>query len=298
MPILSGRARIAGLVGWPVAHSRSPRLHNFWLERHGIDGAYVPLAVPPESLSAAIRGLAAAGFAGCNVTIPHKETAARLCDSLTDTARRIGAVNTLVFRNGKIDGSSTDGEGFLANLRAHGVDPAAGPALVLGAGGAARAVAAALIDAGARVSLTNRTPGRAEALCRLFPPLALLPWEARNAALADQALLVNTTAAGMQGLPPLELDLGAADARLTVADIVYAPSETPLLAGARARGLKTVPGLGMLLHQAVPGFTAWFGVRPVVDPEVVAFVAADRAPGPPQGQAPGPAQGTNHGRMT
>ncbi|MGH7104810.1 MAG: shikimate dehydrogenase [Acetobacteraceae bacterium] len=300
MPILSARARVAGLVGWPVAHSRSPRLQNFWLERHGIDGAYVPLAVPPASLPAAIRGLAAAGFAGCNVTIPHKEAAAGLCDSVTDAARRIGAVNTLVFHNGKIDGSSTDGEAFLANLRAHGVDPAAGPALVLGAGGAARAVVAALLDAGAHVSITNRTSGRAEALCRVFPALTPLPWEARSAALAGQALLVNTTAAGMQGRPPFDLDLGAADARLTVADLVYAPPETPLLARAKIRGLKIVPGLGMLLHQAVPGFEAWFGVRPVVDPEVIAFVAAslaaDWAPGAPQGRTAEQDRGTNPGR--
>ncbi|MGH7083425.1 MAG: shikimate dehydrogenase [Acetobacteraceae bacterium] len=289
MPILSGRARVAGLIGWPVAHSRSPRLHNFWLERHGIDGAYIPLPVPPESLPAALRGLTASGFAGCNVTLPHKEAAALFCDSLAHEARRIGAVNTLVFRRGKIHGSSTDGEGFLANLRAHGVDPAAGPVLVLGAGGAARAVAAALLEAGAQVSITNRTPERAEALCRLFPTLTPLAWKARHAALAGQALLVNTTAAGMQGKPPLDLDLGSADARLAVADIVYVPPETPLLAEAKARGLKIVPGLGMLLHQAVPGFAAWFGVRPAVDPEVIAIVAtslaADAAPAPPQSQA-------------
>ncbi|MGH7067531.1 MAG: shikimate dehydrogenase [Acetobacteraceae bacterium] len=277
MPILSGRARIAGLLGWPVAHSRSPRLHGFWLERYGIDGAYVPLATPPASLPAAIRGLAAAGFAGCNVTIPHKEAAARLCDALTGEARRIAAVNTLVFRDGKIHGSSTDGAGFLAGLRAHGVDPAAGPALVLGAGGAARAVVATLLEAGARVSITNRTPGRAEGLCRLFPTLRPLAWEARNAALADVALLVNTTAAGMLGVPALEVDLSRAPATLAVADIVYAPQETPLLAAAKARGLTIVPGLGMLLHQAVPGFEAWFGIRPCVDQELIAFIAADLA---------------------
>lgn len=280
MPILSGRARISGLLGWPVAHSRSPRLHGFWLERYRIDGTYVPLAAPPVSLPAAIRGLAAAGFAGCNVTLPHKEAAARLCDTLTGEARRIGAVNTLVFRDGKIDGSSTDGAGFLANLRAHGVDPAAGPALVLGAGGAARAVVGALLDAGAEVAITNRTPGRAEALCRLFPTLTPLAWDARSAALAGVALLVNTTAAGMIGAPALELDLARAPATLAVADLVYAPPETPLLAAAKARGLTIVPGLGMLLHQAVPGFEAWFGVRPCVDQEVIAFIAADLAADP------------------
>ncbi|MDA8050961.1 MAG: shikimate dehydrogenase [Rhodospirillales bacterium] len=277
MPILSGRARVAGLLGWPVAHSRSPRLHGFWLERYGIDGAYVPLPVPPGALTTAVRGLLAAGFAGCNVTIPHKEAAYALCDSLAGSARRIEAVNTLVFRNGKIHGSSTDGAAFLANLRDHGVDPAAGPALVLGAGGASRDILAALIDTGIRVSVTNRTPDRPEALRRIFPSLAILPWEARAAALADHALLVNTTAAGMAGEAALEIDLARAPASLTVADIVYVPLLTPLLAAAGNRGLCTVPGLGMLLHQAVPGFAAWFGVEPSADRALFEFVAADLA---------------------
>jgi len=276
MPILSGRARLAGLLGWPVAHSRSPRLHNFWLERYGIDGAYVPLAAPPAALPTAIRGLAAAGFAGCNVTLPHKEAAYALCDTASDQARRIAAVNTLVFRDGKIHGSSTDGEGFLANLRDHGVDPAK-PALVLGAGGAARDIAAALIDAGASVSIANRTPARLDRLLRLLPALTPLAWEARSAALATHALLVNTTAAGMSGQPPLDIDLARAPASLVVADIVYAPLVTPLLAAAESRGLATVPGLGMLLHQAVPGFAAWFGTTPRVDRALFDFIAADLA---------------------
>lgn len=280
MPILSGRARVAGIVGWPVAHSRSPCLHGFWLERYGIDGAYVPLAVPPTSLPAAIRGLAAAGFAGCNVTLPHKEAAFALCDRATDAARRIEAVNTLVFRDGNIEGSSTDGAGFLANLRAHGVDPTK-PALVLGAGGAARDIAAALIDAGASVSIANRTPGRLDRLRRLFPALTPLPWEARSAALGDFALLVNTTSAGMAGRPALEIDLARAPPSLIVADIVYAPPVTPLLAAAERCGLTTVPGLGMLLYQAVPGFAAWFGVTPSVDRDLTDFVAADLATSAP-----------------
>jgi len=277
MPIPSGRARVAGILGWPVAHSRSPRLHGFWLGRYGIDGAYVPLPVPPDKLPAALRGLLAAGFAGCNVTLPHKEAASALCDHLAGPAARIGAVNTLVFRDGKIHGSSTDGAGFLANLHDHGVDPGAGPALVLGAGGAARDVVAALIEAGAPVSVTNRTPGRAEALRRRFPTLGVLPWEARHAALGDCMLLVNTTRAGMAGEAALEIDLARAPASLTVADIVYVPLKTPLLAAAEARGLCTVPGLGMLLHQAVPGFAAWFGVTPAVDRALFDFVAADLA---------------------
>ncbi|MGH7117925.1 MAG: shikimate dehydrogenase [Acetobacteraceae bacterium] len=278
MPILSGRARVAGLLGWPVAHSLSPRLHGFWLDRHRIDGAYVPLAVPPAALPSAICGLAAAGFAGCNLTIPHKEAACALCDHVTDAARRIGAVNTLVFRDGKIHGSSTDGAAFLANLRDHGVDPAS-PTLVLGAGGAAREIVAALIDAGASISITNRTPERLEALRHLFPALTVLPWEARSAALADHALLVNTTAAGMSGQPALEIDVAQAPATMVVADIVYVPSVTPLLAAAQRRGMRTVPGLGMLLHQAVPGFAAWFGVTPSVDRELFDFVAAGSVAG-------------------
>lgn len=280
MPILSGRARVAGLLGWPVAHSRSPRLHGFWLERHRIDGAYVPLAVPPAALPAAIRGLAAAGFAGCNLTIPHKEVGYALCDDATDEARRIGAVNTLVFRDGKIHGSSTDGAAFLANLSDHGIAQAS-PTLVLGAGGAAREIVAALIDAGASVSITNRTPERLESLLRLFPALTALPWAARSAALADHALLVNTTAAGMAGQPALDIDLERAPATLAVADIVYVPLVTPLLAAAQRRGLRTVPGLGMLLHQAVPGFAAWFGATPSVDRELFDFVAADCPAGAP-----------------
>ena len=275
MPILTGKARLAGILGWPVSHSRSPPLHGFWLERHGIDGVYVPLPVREEDFAAAVRGLAAAGFAGANVTIPHKLAAFAVCDVVDASARRAGAVNTLVFRDGRIDGSNTDGSGFIANLRAHGVDPAAGPALVLGGGGSARAVVAALQDAGAPVSLANRTRARADTLAADLPGLTVLDWDARDAALADHALVVNTTSLGMAGNPALGLDLDRAPAGMAVADIVYVPLETPLLAAARARGLRTVEGLGLLLHQAVPGFTAWFGVEPIVDNELRRFVAAD-----------------------
>jgi shikimate dehydrogenase len=275
MPILSGRARIAGVTGWPVAHSRSPRLHGFWLERHGIDGAYVPLPIRPESFDAAIRGLAASGFAGLNVTIPHKVAAFAICDTLDESAERAGAVNTLVFQDGRIAGSNTDGWGFVANLRAHGVDPGAGPALVLGAGGAARAIAASLQDCGAPVTVANRSAERTDELTRSLPGLTVLPWEQRSAALADHALVVNTTSLGMTGEPTLDLDLDGASAGLAVADIVYVPLETPLLAAARERGLTAVEGLGMLLYQAVPGFRAWFGVEPVVDDDLRRFVEAD-----------------------
>jgi shikimate dehydrogenase len=278
MTILTGKARLAGITGWPVSHSRSPRLHGFWLERYGIDGAYLPLPIAPDAFPAAIRGLMLAGFAGVNVTIPHKVAAFALCDSVDTSARLAGAVNTMVFENGRITGSNTDGWGFLENLRAHAVDPAAGPALILGAGGSARAIAAVLLGLGVRVSVANRTRARAENLAGELPGLAVIEWAARDQALADTALLVNTTSLGMQGHPPLEIDLDRGASGLTVADIVYVPLETPLLAAARARGIRCVEGLGMLLHQAVPGFRAWFGVDPVVDAALRRFVAADLLP--------------------
>jgi shikimate dehydrogenase len=250
-------------------------LHGFWLRRYRIDGAYIPLPIRPGDLPVAVRGLLAAGCAGANVTIPHKLAAFEICDVIDETARRAGAVNTLIFRDGEIAGSNTDGYGFIANLRAHGVDPATGPALLLGAGGSARAVAAALLDAGAPVTVGNRTFARAEALARDLPGLRIVNWEARVAALRDHALLVNTTPLGMIGHEALDLDLSRAPASLVVADNVYVPLETPLLAAARAHGLRCVEGLGMLLHQAVPGFHAWFGVKPEVDDELRQFVAAD-----------------------
>jgi shikimate dehydrogenase len=226
-----------------------------------------------------VRGLAAAGFAGLNVTIPHKEAAFALCDEVAPLARQAGAVNTLVFAEGRILGRNTDGIGFLANLRQSGIDPAAGPVLVLGAGGAARAIAAALLDAGVPVTLCNRTATRAAnlaaALSADLAGCAVLDWPERNAALARHALLVNTTSLGMAGHGALEIDLDRASPALSVADIVYVPLETPLIIAARARGLKTAPGLGMLLHQAAPGFAAWFGVTPEVDDALYRFVAAD-----------------------
>ena len=278
MPILTGKAKVAGIFGWPVGHSRSPRLHGFWLERHGIDGAYVPFPVAPENFASAVRGLHAAGFAGGNVTIPHKLAAFEICDVVDATASRAGAVNLLVFNEAGISGFNTDGSGFLANLRAHAVDPVAGPALLLGAGGGARAIAAALQDLGVTVSLANRTPDRAEALARQLPGLKLLPWADRNAALADHTLVVNCTSLGMHNEGELGLDLSRASANMAVADIVYVPLETRLLAQAREAGLRPVEGLGMLLHQAVPSFAAWFGVTPMVDEKLRRFVAADLMP--------------------
>ena len=275
MTILSGNARLAGIAGWPVGHSRSPRLHGFWLERHGIDGAYVPLRIEPAHFPAAIRGLMRSGFAGVNVTIPHKVAAFAISDTVEDSARRAGAVNTLVFENGRIKGSNTDGWGFLENLRSSGVDPATGPALILGAGGSTRAIAAALLDLGVKVTIANRTRARSEQLAAELPGLAVINWDARGTALPDHALLVNTTSLGMIGHDPLEIDLDRAADGLTVADIVYVPLETPLLAAARARRIRCVDGLGMLLYQAVPGFRTWFGVDPTVDDALRRFVAGD-----------------------
>ncbi|MDF2095594.1 shikimate dehydrogenase [Aquibaculum arenosum] len=267
---ISGAAGLAGVLGWPVAHSRSPQLHGHWLTHYGIDGAYVPLAVRPENLETAVRGLVALGFRGANVTIPHKEAVLALCDSLSPRAERIGAVNTLVFGAEGIAGDNTDGFGFLANLRQEAAawKPAAGPAVVLGAGGAARAILVALLDAGVPVvRLLNRSRARAETLAaELGGAIEVVDWEARSVALDGANLLANTTALGMTGKAPLELDLTQLPATALVTDIVYAPLETPLLADAKQRGNCTVDGLGMLLHQARPGFQAWFGVEPEVTP--------------------------------
>jgi shikimate dehydrogenase len=270
---LTGHARLAGVIGWPVAHSRSPLLHGTWLARHGIDGAYLPLPVRPEDFAECVAALVRMGFAGANVTIPHKQAAFALCDEVSEGARRAGAVNTLVFREGRVIGSNTDGVGFLENLRAQGIDPAAGPALLLGAGGAARAIGAALAELGVAVSYCNRTAANAAALATTLSGRAIL-WEDRAVSLADHALLVNTTSLGMAGHGALELAFDHAAPDLAVTDIVYVPLETPLLAAARALGLRTAGGLGMLLHQAVPGFAAWFGVTPVVDEELYRIVSA------------------------
>ena len=276
---LSGRARLAGVMGWPVAHSLSPRLHGHWLRRYGIDGAYVPLPVPPEHLECALRALPALGFAGTNLTIPHKETAVLLVDRLSAAAERIGAVNTVMVEpDGTLSGDNTDGFGFIASLSESevGWHAAAGPAVVLGAGGAARAIAVALLDAGApEVRLLNRTPERAHALAgELGGQVHPVAWAGRAAAMAQAALLVNTTSLGMHGQPPLDLALDALPPTALVTDVVYTPLITPLLALARARGNPVVDGLGMLLHQARPGFRVWFGVDPVVDDDLRAAVLA------------------------
>lgn len=267
---LSGKSRLAGVAGWPVSHSRSPALHGHWLRRYRIDGAYVPLPVAPENFERALRALPLLGFRGCNVTVPHKEAALRLVDRASEEARRIGAVNTIVVEaDGTLTGSNTDGYGFLENLT--GAAPSwradRGPAVMIGAGGAARAVLVALLDAGApEVRVTNRSREKAEALADAFGDrVAVVDWSEREAALGLAALVVNTTSLGMTGQPPLELRLDDLPGDALVTDIVYAPLETALLAEARRRGNPVVDGLGMLLHQARPGFEAWFGVPPTVD---------------------------------
>lgn len=270
---------VAGVMGWPVAHSRSPRLHGHWLARYGINGAYVPMAVPPPGVAKALRALPQFGFRGCNVTVPHKEAALAAMDQIDPAAKRIGAVNTVVVGpGGALSGSNTDGFGFLENLRAAGgPPPSAGPAAVIGAGGSARAVVAALVDAGCpEVRLANRTSARAEEVAAsIGGPVTVVPWSERAAMLDGAALLANTTTLGMAGQPPLDLPLDALPVEATVTDLVYVPLETALLAAARARGNRAVDGLGMLLHQARPGFEAWFGVAPQVDDALRAAVLAD-----------------------
>ena len=275
--IPSGAARLAGVMGWPVSHSRSPRLHGFWLDAYGIDGAYVPLAVPPDRFEQALRALPSLGFRGANVTVPYKEAALALADHADDHARRIGAANTIVVGDdGALHASNTDGFGFLEHLRATAPSwsPNA-PALVLGAGGASRAVIVALVDAGVpEIRLANRTAARADALAdELAGPITPLPWETRGDATAACGLVVNTTTLGMTGQQPLDMTLDGVGEGAVVYDLVYAPLETPLLADARRRGLATVDGLGMLLHQARPGFAAWFGHEPEVTDELYRFVA-------------------------
>lgn len=277
--MLSGKAKVAGVMGWPVGHSRSPRLHGHWLERYRIDGAYVPLSVAPDRAAEAIRALPALGFRGCNVTVPHKEVAAATVDVLDATARRAGAVNTIVVGDGgMLTGSNTDGFGFLENLRdgAAGWQAETGPAVVIGAGGASRAIVAALLDAGApEVRLTNRTRERAEVLAaEIGGAVTVVDWVSRETALDGAALVVNTTTQGMHGEPSLDLRLDALPRTAVVTDIVYTPLMTPLLDDAHARGNRIVDGLGMLLHQARPGFAAWFGTEPVVDEELRRAVLA------------------------
>lgn len=273
------RFLLAGVMGWPVMHSRSPRLHNYWLQKHGLVGAYVPLAIKADGLRAALRALPALGFSGCNLTIPHKEAAFDIVDRVDSLARRIGAINCVVVgADGSLEGRNNDGWGYVESIREAVPDwrADAGPIVMLGSGGGARAVLVALADQGAKeIRLVNRTLARAEALRRdLGGPIRAVPWESRNDALDGAAMLVNTTSQGMVGQAPLDIVLDKLPKDALVSDIVYIPRETPLLAAARQRGHRTVNGLGMLLNQARPAFQAWFGVLPEVTPELRAMIEA------------------------
>jgi len=265
------RFHLAGLMGFPVMHSRSPLIHGHWMREHGLQGAYVPLAVAPAGLDAALRALPALGFAGVNLTIPHKEQALRIVDEVSPLAKRIGAVNCIIARkDGSLEGRNYDAFGFIESLRegSRSFDFTTAPAVVMGAGGASRAVLAGLIDEGVpEIRLINRSPQRAIALAAEFgAPVRAVKWEERHAALGGAGLLVNTTSQGMQGEPPLDLMLTDLPKEALVTDIVYVPLETPLLREARLQGNATVDGLGMLLHQARPAFEDWFGVKVAVTP--------------------------------
>lgn len=276
--------RLAGVMGWPVAHSHSPVLQRYWLERHGVAGDYVKLAVPPQKLGPALHALPNLGFAGCNLTIPHKELALAFVDEVDPEAETIGAVNTIIVRsNGKLCGMNSDAFGFIANLHAEAPNwrAASGPAVVLGAGGAARAVVSALLaEAVPQLRLVNRHQDRALALKSAFNGnigVEVTPWEERAAALEGAALLVNATSLGMAGGPALDLPLDRLPPEAVVNDIVYTPLETPLLAAARRRGNRVVDGLGMLMHQGRLGFAAWFGIEPEVTPALRARMVATLA---------------------
>jgi shikimate dehydrogenase len=279
---ISGAAKLAGVMGWPISHSRSPRIHGYWLREYGINGAYVPLAINPRDLDECFSALPKLGFRGWNITLPHKEAALKLVHKLSAAAERIGAVNTVTVQSdGSLVGDNSDAFGFMAHLTQTApnwrTDRAA---VVLGAGGAARAICFALLEAGVpEVRVANRTIERSKVLAdingRKLRPVA---WEDRSEILADIGLLVNTTSLGMTGQPPLEIALDAMPSDSVVNDIVYVPLETPLLANAKKRDLRTVDGLGMLLHQARPGFSRWFDREPVVDEALYAAIVKDINP--------------------
>lgn len=275
---MAGDFILAGVMGWPIAQSRSPILHNYWIEKYKLNGRYVPLAVQPENLGDAIRGLRALGFRGCNLTMPHKQMAMTMVDRVTDTAKRIGAVNCIVVEpDGKMWGTNNDGNGFYLNLleAAPSWKPASGPIAILGAGGAARGLLVTLIENGAReIRLINRTFDKAEALANSVDPsiVKAIAWDKRADVIGDVALLTNATNQGMIGKPPLDISLDKLSGKALVSDLIYTPPETPFLAAARARGNVTVNGLGMLLHQARPAFEAWFGVMPEITDDLRATI--------------------------
>jgi shikimate dehydrogenase len=265
----------ACVIGWPIEHSRSPLIHGHWLQRYRLDGVYEKRGVPPEDIAGFLTHFADSGYAGGNVTVPHKEAALRAAARPDDAARSVGAANTLWFEDGVLCASNTDVYGFLRNLddQAPGWDQCGRPAVVLGGGGAARSVVRGLLDRGfGELHLMNRTRKRAEDVARFFGErVQVFDWNERSLALDGAGLLVNTTTLGMSGTV-LDIDLAALPASALVTDVIYVPLETPLLRQARQRGLRTADGLGMLLHQAAPGFEKWFGVRPEVTPELRGLV--------------------------
>lgn len=267
------------VIGWPIEHSRSPLIHGHWLDQHGIDGSYTRQGVAPDDFDEFIRAMPDHGFAGGNVTVPHKEAALKCAEVADEAARQIGAANTLWFEDGKLHASNTDAYGFLANLDegAPGWDASKPVAMVLGAGGASRAILHALLSRDlSEIRLLNRTLSRAKELAAHFGGrIRVMDWETRNTQLAGCGVLVNTTTLGMTGAPALQIDLSGLGEEAVVTDLVYAPLQTELLKRAGYKGLRCVDGLGMLLHQAVPGFEKWFGVRPKVTSELRARIAAD-----------------------
>jgi shikimate dehydrogenase len=270
---------MAGVMGWPVAHSRSPIIHNHWIRQYGLQGAYGLFPVQPDKLEDAIRGLPALGLAGCNITIPHKVNAMKLMDVVDPLALRMGAINTIVVTpEGALHGFNNDGFGYIQSLLDAKPDwqADAGPVTVLGAGGAARAVVLSLLDKGAsEIRLLNRTRGKAQALCDEFGAgIQVVDWSERHEAMSGIALLVNTTNQGMHGEPELDLQLDHLPTTALVSDAIYIPLETALLRNARLRGNATVNGLGMLLNQARPAFHAWFGVMPEITPELQQAILA------------------------
>ena len=268
---------MAGVMGWPVMHSRSPMLHNYWFQKHQLAGTYVPLAIRPEGLAAALRALHPLGFAGCNLTIPHKQQAMTIVNEIDEVAKRIGAISCVVVRSdGSLAGSNNDCYGFIHNIKQEqpGWRADAGPAVVIGAGGGSRAVCYGLAQERAKeIRLVNRSLDRAKGIANEFgSPIKALPWEQRHDALEGAATVVNSTSQGMVGQPALDIKLDKLPANALVADIIYIPLETPFLAAARKRGNRTVNGLGMLLHQGRPAWKAWFGIEPEVTPELRSMI--------------------------
>ena len=273
------RFLLAAVMGWPISQSRSPVLHNFWFAQHGLKGSYVPLAIPPDRLEAALRALPALNFSGCNLTIPLKQIAMKIVDEIDITARKIGAISCVAVRaDGSLSGSNNDWYGFTHNILEFVPDWRAevGPVAVMGAGGGARAVIYGLLERGAReIRLCNRTLTRAQTLAKEFGgPITVVPWDQRHDTLDGCAMLVNATSQGMIGQAALDLRLDKLPRSALVNDIIYIPRETPLLAAARERGNRMVTGLGMLLHQGIPAWKLWFGIEPKVTAELRAKIEA------------------------